>query len=242
MFISYIIIRCKQTGQHEKYEPTIWSDKLKSTRSALTGFIMPIIILGCIYTGIVTPTEAASIAVMYGLIVALAGKRLTWRDIISISIRSSIVSSMLIFILVGAMAIGYMTAILKVPQSVSKAVAASHMPGWSVMVLIMLSVMLLGMFLDGISITLLILPTLYPLIVSLGFNPVWFAVLLTVNFELATMTPPVGMNLYIVHGVTKIPMADVIRGSFPFMILLIVGLIIFAFVPQFSLWLPSVMK
>jgi C4-dicarboxylate transporter DctM subunit len=108
--------------------------------------------------------------------------------------------------------------------------------------LIMLAVMLLGMFLDGISITLLIVPTIYPLIVSLGFNPVWFAVLLTVNFELATMTPPVGMNLYIVHGVTKIPMAEVIRGSFPFMILLIIGLIIFAFVPQLSLWLPSVMK
>ncbi len=242
MFIIYIIIRCKQTGQHENYEPTTWRDKYKSTKSALTGFIMPIIILGCIYSGIVTPTEAASIAVMYGLVVALATKRFAWRDIMPILIRSSIISSMLIFILVGAMAIGNMTAILKVPQNVSQTVAASNIPGWSVIVLMMLAVMLLGMFLDGISITLLIVPTIYPLIVSLGFNPVWFAVLLTVNFELATMTPPVGMNLYIVHGVTKIPMADVIRGSFPFMILLIVGLIIFAFVPQLSLWLPSVMK
>lgn len=242
MFIIYITIRCKQTGQHENYESTTWRDKYRTTKSALPGFIMPIIILGCIYSGIVTPTEAASIAVMYGLVAALVRKRFAWRDIVPILIRSSIISSMLIFILVGAMAIGNMTAILKVPQNVSQAVAASNIPGWAVIVLIMLAVMLLGMFLDGISITLLIVPTLYPLILSLGFNPIWFAVILTVNFELATMTPPVGMNLYIVHGVTKIPMADVIRGSFPFMILLILGLIIFAFVPQLSLWLPSVMK
>lgn len=242
IFIAYIHVRCKQTGQHERYEPTIWRNRVKKTKEAVPGLLMPMLILGSIYTGIVTPTEAASLAAVYGLFVSLAMKKIRWQSIMPIAVRTSLLTSMIIFIMVGAMAIGNVTAYLKVPQNLSQAIVAANMPGWSVVFITMLIIMLLGMFLDGVSITLLTVPTLYPLILSLGFDPVWFAVILTVNLELATMTPPVGMNLYVVQGVTKIPMADVIRGSIPFMVLLVLGLVIFALIPQLSLWLPSMLR
>ena len=131
---------------------------------------------------------------------------------------------------------------LKVPQNLSQAIVTADIPSWTVIVFSMLIILILGMFLEGISITLLTIPILYPLIVSLGFNPVWFAVLFVINGELGCMTPPVGFNLYVVHGVTKVSMADIIKGSFPFMVIILLFLIVVALIPQISLWLPSTMR
>jgi len=241
MFAIYIWVRSKQTGQHEKYEPLTWGAKLLLTKRAAAALIMPVIVLGSIYSGVVTPTEAAALSVVYALVVSISLKKFKWRDMGPILVRSAMISSMMIFILIGAMAIGNIVAVLKIPQNLSQAIAMANIPGWFVIVLTMLVLLILGMFLEGISITLLTIPIMYPLIVSLGFNPVWFAVLFVINGELGCMTPPVGFNLYVVHGVTKVSMTDIIRGSFPFMILILLGLILVALVPQVCLWLPSTM-
>ena len=114
-------------------------------------------------------------------------------------------------------------------------------PGWGVMVAIILLLTVLGMFLEVIATMMITLPVIYPLIISLGYDGIWFAVMVTLTMEGALLTPPVGLNLYVITGISKAPLTDVLRGVIPFFIIMVLGLFLFYFFPQISTWLPSTM-
>jgi len=149
---------------------------------------------------------------------------------------------MVLMIIVGATILGSVITLIRIPQNFADLVVASPIPPWGVVVLMCLLLLVLGMFLECASITMITVPIFYPAIVeALGYHPFWFAVIFTINMELALITPPVGLNLYVIKGISNEKMETVIRGAFPFVFLLALGLLIIALIEPMSTWLPSTM-
>jgi C4-dicarboxylate transporter DctM subunit len=148
---------------------------------------------------------------------------------------------MILMIIVGATVLGSVITLLRIPQNFADLVVASSIPPWGVVVLMCLLLLVLGMFLECASITMITVPIFYPAIIALGYDPLWFAVIFTINMELALITPPVGLNLYVIKGITNERMETVIRGALQFVVLLALGLLIIALVEPMSTWLPSTM-
>jgi len=157
-------------------------------------------------------------------------------------VRESTLSAvMILMIIVGATILGSVITLIRIPQNFSDLVVASPIPPWGVVVLMCLLLLVLGMFLECASITMITVPIFYPAIVALGYDPLWFAVIFTINMELALITPPVGLNLYVIKGISGEKMETVIRGALPFVALLALGLLIIALIEPMSTWLPSTM-
>lgn len=220
-----------------------WDVRLKSTIKALPGAFMPVLILGSIYTGIATPTEAAVIAAAYTILVsALVYRELHWRDTQSI-LRETVATTSMIYLIIGcAMVFALYLTNEQIPHLISNWIKENNI-GILVFFLVTQSMFfVMGTFLEAASIILITLPLLLPIIKHLGIDVIHFAVVMVVNMELAQITPPVGLNLFVVSGISKEPMEKVVRGVFPFIILMFAVMIVFVLFPKISLYLPSLMK
>jgi C4-dicarboxylate transporter DctM subunit len=205
-------------------------------RRAIGILVLPVIIAGTIYGGIATPTEAAGIAVVYSLIMALFVYRgFRARDLISVLADSAGSSAMILMIIGGATVFGYALTILQIPQAVTAAVLSTQMSALEFLIVVNLILLVLGMFLDIISILLLTSPIFIPIMRSLGIDPIHFAVIFVMNMELALITPPLGVHLFILSGLTRLPIAAVLRGAIPFALALAGVLVLVMLVPQLSL-------
>jgi len=217
-----------------------WSERWTSTLKAIPGMFLPVFILGSIYSGIVTPTEAAVLSVYYTLIISLFVYRELkfsgFRPIITESIN---ISSMIFLIIAAAMLFSLFLTAKQVPQHVLEMITDSKMNKWVFFAMVNLMFFVMGTFLEAISITLITLPILLPIISSLGINIIHFAVVMTVNMELAMITPPVGLNLFVVAALGKDRLENVVRGVWPFVLVMITALIFFVAWPELSTWLPA---
>ncbi len=240
-FIAYSIFFCKLTGEYEKLPHITWRERFRTLRTGMWGLMAPVIILGGIYSGIFTPLESGAIAVLYALIMVVARRKVRVREIPQVLQQSTLTATMVLAIIVGAILLGNFMTMMRVPDMAMEFVASLNMAPWGVMVAIILLLTILGMFLEVISTMLITLPVIYPLIISLGFDGIWFAVMVTLTMEMALLTPPVGLNLYVITGISKAPLTDVLRGVIPFFIIMVLGLFLFYFFPQLSTWLPSTM-
>jgi tripartite ATP-independent transporter DctM subunit len=208
-------------------------------KEAIWGFLAPVIILGGIYGGIFTPTEAAVIAVLYGFIVGILVYRNLNLKILYEVFRDSAVSTSVVMLVVAFAGIFAWTgSTMGVMDRAAKALLdLSQNP---IVILILLNFLLLiaGMLLDAISIYYVFLPILIPLIKHFGWDPIWFGVMMTVNLAIGTITPPVALNLYVAANLADISMERISRSAVPFILALIVSLMIVTYVPSLSLWLP----
>lgn len=236
---SMIII--KKTGSYKPLPKISWEERLITTKSAFGTLMLPIIIIGGIYSGAFTPTEAAAIAVTYALGFALFVKKIKWTQLLVIIKESTKTVSMATILLAGGISLGKAVAMLQVTQKIVNYFATAGWPGWLVIVAVMFLVLLLGMFLDGSAICLLAIPVLAPVIRSLGFDMLWFAVLFTMNTEIGLITPPIGMNIFIIQQVSGIQAHRVLRGALPFLIVMVIAILIVAFIPGLCTWLPRTM-
>lgn len=240
LFIGYAVFFSRKGG-FGKARPYSWKERFSAFKTGIWVLLAPTIILVGIYSGIFTVTEAGAVVVIYALVMGLARRKIKMSQVPQILGQSSVNGGMVLVLFVGALLLGLFMTLLQVPNTVVHFVAAANIPGWAVIAALMLGYIVLGMFLEVISIMLITLPVVYPLIVSLGFDGIWFAVLVTLNMELAQITPPVGMNLYVIRGIFGAPFEDVIKGLIPFFVIMLIGLIIFGIFPQLSTWLPSIM-
>ena len=148
---------------------------------------------------------------------------------------------MLFMILAGASVLGFVLTKMRIPHEIVELVVAMNVGTIGFLVAMMMLVVVLGMFLESIAIILITTPVILPVMAHLGINPIWYGVLLTINLELAMITPPVGMNLFTIKAVTRAPMAEIIRGSLPYALLMILCLALVMIWPQIALWLPGTM-
>ena len=240
-FFCYALIYCKATGNYQRMEPITIKEKFLAIKTGIWGLLAPTIILGGIYSGIFTPLEAGGVVVLYTFILIMVRRQLTFGGFINTLRDCCVNGGMLLIIISGALIMGNYMTLLQVPTKAVEFISGLGMSPWMVIVALMILYIILGMFLEVVSAMMITLPVVYPLITSLGFDGIWFAVVLTLNMEMACITPPVGLNLYVIQGLTKSPLIDVLKGVFPYVIVMVTILIVLIIFPDISTWLPSTM-
>jgi len=207
---------------------------------ALPALAVPVIIAVGIYGGVVTITEAAAFAALVTLIVsATVYKGFSWRESISVMGDAMKNGASILLIVATALVFGHWMTEAGGPARIVKFIVDNGFSPWQFLLAINFILLLLGMFLEGASIMLIAVPLLIPVLKPLGIDPVHFAVIIVINLELALITPPVGLNLYVLTGITKAPLSEAIKGIGPFIVLLAGLLIVVTYVPELSLWLPN---
>ncbi len=203
--------------------------------------ILIFIVLGSIYSGIATPSEAAAVGVVATLIMTLLTGQMS-RDVFFGTLVSSVQTScMIAAILIAAAFLSTAMGFLHVPQDVANAIGSLDLSPYQLIFILAIFYVILGMFLEGISITVMSLPITLPLILAAGFDPIWFGIFLVIMVELAQITPPVGFNLFIIQGLTGTPIMRVALAALPFFILMCVGVVILTIFPDIALWLPNLL-
>ena len=218
-------------------------EKLKALTSTWEVLTLFIIVIGGIYVGIFTPTEAAGIGAFGAFIFAVGKKRLTWTAFKE-SLSSSIKTSVMVFVIIlGAMLLGYFLTVTRIPFDLAGYVSGLHLNRYVILVLILLTFIVLGCVIETMAIILLTVPIFFPLIVQLGFNPIWFGILVVRATEIGLLTPPVGLNVFVIKGVAPdVPIGTIFRGIFPFLMADICHVAVLIAFPQLVLFLPGMMK
>ena len=242
LFILYVILFVSKKVPAQP--PASWEERLSALRHSSWGLFLPVLIICGIYTGIFTPTEAAAVGVIYSLFITFFVYRtLCMRDLASVLVETAKSNAMVLAIVVGAMLYGFVLTIMQIPQHLTELVTNLDVNRWVIFLAINVLLLFLGCILESISIILITVPLLYPLILKLGFDPIWFAVILVINLELALITPPVGMNLFVIQGISPgTNMTQILRGVLPFALLMVLTLIIVAWQPWLATWLPDYLK
>lgn len=219
-------------------EKASWEERWRSSLKAFWGGIMPVIILGLIYTGVTTPTEASVVSCVYALLVSLVIYReMTVKDFKEIILESINISSMIYLIIAAAMLFSLYLTNEQIPQQVAEWITGSDLNKWMFLIVVNLLFFILGTFLESVAIILITLPIFLPIVKTLGIDPIHFAIIMTVNLELAMITPPVGLNLFVVSGIAKERMGEVVRGVVPFLLIMLLVLALVIIWPDLSLWL-----
>ena len=204
------------------------------------GLFAPVFVLGGIYLGVFTPSEAAAVMLVYAAVISLwVMKTLTIRKLLESVGFGAKISSMILLIIVGAKIFSAVTAQLRIASSLVEFVSQEGISPMGTLGLIMIMLIVLGMFLDAASTMVITLPIFYPLMMSVGFDSVWLGVFYIVVLEIGLLTPPVGLNLFVIQGITGFPMSSIVRGSMPFILMMLLALLIMALFPQLVTWLPS---
>jgi len=212
---------------------------LKNTWSILALFIL---VMGGLYTGWFTPTEAAGAGAFGAFLVTILKRRMTWKTLVE-SLKDSSGSTAMIFgILIGAMVFQYFITLSQIPDQLATLVVSLGLGRYFVVSLIILAFMILGCFMEGLSIMVLAVPIVYPIVVHLGFDPIWFGIIITLTMEMSLITPPVGVNVFVLSGVAKdVPMYTIFRGILPFWLAMVACIILLMIFPQIVLFLPNSM-
>ncbi|MGD8323021.1 MAG: TRAP transporter large permease, partial [Gammaproteobacteria bacterium] len=218
------------------------SDVVKTGREAFWGLLLIVIILGGIYGGVFTPTEAAAVSAVYAMIVAVFVYRdLRLRQIPDVLIEAVRLTTMLMFIVANAYLFSFVLTTEQIPQTLSANVLALDLPPWAFLLLINLILLIAGNLMDPTSVVLILAPIIFPLAMSLSIDPVHLGIIMVVNMEIGMVTPPVGLNLFVSSGISGLSLVSVIKASLPWLILLLAFLMLVTYVPAVSLFLPNLM-
>lgn len=213
-----------------------WSGFASRLPAALPALLMPVLILGSIYGGLLTPTEVSAFAAGYAVLLCLLVYRSVSLGGVWNAARESMLQTTMIFaVVMGGSLIGFVLARMGVSAQLTNYIASLDMSVWSFLLLVNVVLIVMGMFLDGVTMIVLMAPLLYPIPTALGIDPVHFAVVLVANVEIATLTPPIGLNLFVMSGITRLPVHEVARGVMPFYLVRLVALGLISYVPQISL-------
>lgn len=205
--------------------------RLRRTWEASGVLLLPVLILGGIFSGLFTSTEASAIACVYALGLAIIQYRVPLKAIPKILSGSATIAGMILMILGAATIFGYALTVERVPYTMFQAIVALELSRWQLLALIMLFFIVCGMFLEVISVILISMPILAPLLVQMGIDPVHFCVLLIINMELAVISPPIGLNLFVVSATSKVPVIEVFKGTLPFALAIVAVLLFMMYVP-----------
>ncbi len=244
MFSIYIMVRCILNPRLAPGRSTVG---LKETITRLV-LLLPllllmVVVLGSMWLGVATPSEAAGIGVFGAMLFAISRRRLNRQVLKKIMLSTLKMSCMLYFIIIGATFFTQILAYLGIAANISESVTILPVSPWLIVTGMQVVVIFLGFFIDAGSILLITTPIFVPVIVRLGLDPLWFGILIMINCELSTITPPVGLNLYVLKGVTPdTPFAEIIRGVAPYWFLHLITMVFVGIFPGLATWLPGLMK
>ena len=239
MIAIYIVARIKKLPALPRASFREW---LRSAREAFWGLLLMVIILGGIYTGMFTPTEAAAVAAVYAGFVALfVYKDLKIRECPKVLLESGKLTIMLMFIIANAMLFAHVLTTEQIPQTITAWVVDLGLQPWQFLLVVNIVLLIAGAFMEPSAIILILAPILFPIAMQLGIDPIHLGIIMVVNMEIGLITPPVGLNLFVTSAVTGMPLTAVIRAAMPWLMLLISFLVIITYVPAVSLALPNLL-
>lgn len=218
-----------------------WKRRFGDLKGIWPIIVVMLSILGSIYFGIATPTETAGVGVFVVLIIAFVVFKMRWKGLKAAILEAATVNGLILFIIIAASFFTYVVGSTNVAAGLQDLVGASSLTPMGVIIIINVIYLILGCILDPITITLLTVPIFVPLIISLGFDPIWFGVIFCVNTQIGLITPPMGVDLFAVKTIFNIPTMDILRGVTPFLFFEVLFLALLVAFPQLSLWLPNLM-
>ena len=219
-----------------------WKDRFVLLWKALPGLFMPFLILGGIYGGIFTPTEAAAVAVFFALFVGLfVYKDLKIRDIPKVFVRSAVMSAMILFIITNAMLFAFILTTEGIPSAIAAFIIKHAVTPWIFLLFVNILLYFVGDFMEPSAAILILAPLFLPIVLKLNIDPIHFGIIMTVNMEIGMITPPVGLNLFVASGISGLSLWDVFKGAAPFMIVMLTALLIITYIPTISLWFPKIL-
>jgi C4-dicarboxylate transporter DctM subunit len=240
IFAIFSWVQANSHGETQKQDWVGTPEVLRALRRSFWAVMMPPVVMGGIYLGVFTATEAAAIGATYALLVAIfVYRNLSARDLWDCLWETMRTTALLFMIIAAAGIFGHAITLIRLPAEIVQTVTAMGLGQTAFILLVMIAIFVLGMFLETIAIILITTPIILPTLIALDINPVWYGVMLMINLELALITPPVGMNLFVIKGITGAPLAQIMRGSAPYVLLLLGGLFLIWAFPQLSLWLPQ---
>lgn len=235
----YIIARIKNLPAQPRASFSEWFSAL---RKSLWGLLLMVIILGGIYSGMFTPTEAAAVAAVYSAFIALfVYKDMAIKDFPKVMLDSGKMSVMLMFIIANAMLFAHVLTTEQIPQLISQWVLSLGLEPWMFLIVVNLVLLLAGMFMEPSAIILIMAPILLPIAVELGIDPIHFGIIMIVNMEIGLVTPPIGLNLFVASAVTGLPVTRVMKAAMPWLLILLSFLVLITYVPVISLGLPELL-
>ncbi|MBF0204209.1 MAG: TRAP transporter large permease [Desulfamplus sp.] len=247
LFIISIYITCKiDPSQGPKGEKFTFVEKIKSLGGLSDTLAVFVLVMSGLFWGFFTPTESAAVGVFGVIAVALVRKQLTWEGFVKSLYETMRTSSMILFLIAGAVVFGKFLAVTRIPFEVASWVANFDLPPFIIMGIIIAIYFLGGCFMDSLGLIMLTIPVFYPVVMNLGYDPIWFGIIIVLVTEMGVITPPVGINVYVVYGVAQnvvgdIKLESIFKGIFPFLIATLVGIIIITIFPQIVLFLPKLM-
>jgi len=218
-----------------------WREKVASLPGVLPMLGLFVVVTGLIYTGIATPTESSALGAIGSLVLALASGNATRANLVQAVLRAGRTTCMILFIILGAHIFGYFMALTRLPHNLAYWVGGLDMAPVVVMLIILAAIILLGTIMDQAAIIILTVPITLPLVLALGYDPVWFGVMMVVTAEIGLVTPPVGLNSFVVARYTGRPLEEVFSGIWPHVVAHILLVLLMLALPQIILWLPSTM-
>jgi len=248
LFIIAIYIRCRiNPEQGPCGEKFTWTQKFKALMGLGETLAVFTLVIGGIFIGLFTPTEAAAIGAFGILVIAIIRKQISWAGFVKSLLETLRTSCMVMMLIAGAVIFGKFLAVTRIPFEIAGWVAELQMAPFLVMAVVIMIYFIGGCFMDALAFVTLTVPIFFPVVMELGYDPIWFGIIIVMVTEMGVITPPVGINVYVVYGVAKnvleqeIPLEKIFKGILPFLIAVIVGVIILIIFPKIILFLPQLM-
>ena len=220
-----------------------FGEVMTAGRESLWGMLLIAIILGGIYGGVFTPTEAAAVAAVYAFFIAVFVYRdIKWSGVPHVLIESAKITVMLMFIVANALLFAHVLTTERIPQMIAETIIGIGMEPWQFLIVVNILLLIAGMFMEPTGIILILAPILFPIASRMGIDPVHLGIIMVVNLEIGMVTPPVGLNLFVTSGITGISVGEVVKAAIPWTLLLLGFLVVVTYVPWVSLALPNLFK
>ena len=226
----------------KRQTPATFKERLVKFKEAFWALMLIVIVIGGIYGGLFTPTEAGAASAVYAFIVSVfIYKDLKLKDVYPIILESAMTSAMIFFVIANAMIFAHFLTDETIPQQITHMIMDANVGPIMFLVIVNILLLLMGQFMEPSSIVMITVPLLLPLVMALGIDPIHFGVIMVVNMEIGMITPPVGLNLFVAAGMTGLSLKEVVVASLPWVGVLFIGLLLITYIPIISLWLPQLM-
>lgn len=244
LFCAAIWVQCARHPERGPRGPVFTArEKVASLRGVWETLVLFALVMGGMFGGFFTATEGAAVGAAGTLLIALCKRELTWKKLVQCLIESIRTSCMVMTIVAGAIIFGKFLAVTQTPSNLASWLTSLPLPGWGIIGLIILFYLIGGCFLDALALDILTIPIFYPVILALGYDLLWFGVMIVVVTMMGVITPPVGVCVYVVSGMARdVPLEKIFRGSLPFLWMLVLAAILLTVFPQIATWLPGLSK
>lgn len=247
LFIACIYVYCLiKPGQGPRGETSTWSQKIRSLSNMGDTLFIFIVVMGGLFLGIFTPTEAAAVGAFAVLAVSVVRRQLSWAGFVKSLYETLRTSCMVMFLVTGAVVFGKFLAVTRIPYNIASWVGGFDLPPFLILAAIVAVYFVGGCIMDALALVMLTIPIFYPVLIDLGYDPIWFGIIIVLITQIGVITPPVGINVYVVYGVAqsvvgKIKLESIFKGTIPFLFAIVAAIILMTIFPQIIMILPRLM-